>query len=234
MYHHRHWETAAGLPQWHQNVWPTRSYLYMLHSPHFLDHWSSRAEAHCSDEPPHQICSYTLLFLLFLHFLYIVDPPLCTSTPTWLHAITQHLHSLHQTNLTYFMDTWFTIHMYLLLFLVSPMCLLPQSNQSWAFTPHGQVLHLGWALCSLSCFSFIFNLPVFTFHSETRATQLPIPVSPRIEIEHLHLAPSHTYLTPFRITLHCLTITLSLPYSTPGDDPLPPDRTPSEPHRIYA
>ena len=40
-------------------------------------------------------------------------------------------------------------------------------------------------LCSLSCFPFIFNLPVFTFHGEhhqRRATQLPIPVSPRIEI----------------------------------------------------
>ena len=34
------------------------------------------------DEPPHQICSYTLLFLLFLHFPYIADPPLCTSAPT--------------------------------------------------------------------------------------------------------------------------------------------------------
>ena len=32
------------------------------------------------DGPPHQICSYTLLFLLFHYFLYIVDPPL--STPT--------------------------------------------------------------------------------------------------------------------------------------------------------
>ena len=40
-------------------------------------------------------------------------------------------------------------------------------------------------LCSLSCFPFVFNLPVFTFRSEhyqRRATQLPIPVSPRIEI----------------------------------------------------
>ena len=34
------------------------------------------------DEPPHQIHSYTLLFSLFLHFLYIVNPPLHTSTPT--------------------------------------------------------------------------------------------------------------------------------------------------------
>ena len=28
----------------------------------------------CDDEPPHQICSYTLLFSLFHYFLYIVDP----------------------------------------------------------------------------------------------------------------------------------------------------------------
>ena len=34
------------------------------------------------DEPPHQIRSYTLLFLLFLHFPYIADPPLRTSAPT--------------------------------------------------------------------------------------------------------------------------------------------------------
>ena len=33
-----------------------------------------------TDEPPHQIHSYTLPFSLFLHFLYITDPPLCTST----------------------------------------------------------------------------------------------------------------------------------------------------------
>ena len=41
------------------------------------------------------------------------------------------------------------------------------------------------ALCSLSCFPFVFNLPVFTFRSEhyqRRATHLLIPISPRIEI----------------------------------------------------
>ena len=40
-------------------------------------------------------------------------------------------------------------------------------------------------LCSLSCFPFVFNLPVFTFHEEHHyqsPNQLPIPVSPRIEI----------------------------------------------------
>ena len=35
-----------------------------------------------ADEPPHQICSYTLIFSLFLHFPYIADPPLRTSAPT--------------------------------------------------------------------------------------------------------------------------------------------------------
>ena len=103
--------------------------------------------SHCSlilkkkdngDEPPHQICSYTLLFLLFLHFLYIANPPLCTSALTRLHrialALAWQLHSLHQTDLAYLMDIWLTIHMYLLLFLVSPTCPLLQSDQSWALT----------------------------------------------------------------------------------------------------
>ena len=70
-------------------------------------------------------------------------------------------HLLHQTNLTYLMDTWFTIHMFLLLFLVSPTCALLQSDQSRAFSPCSQALCFGWALCSLSCLPFIFNLPVF-------------------------------------------------------------------------
>ena len=60
------------------------------------------------DEPPHQIPSYTLLFSLFLHFPYIADPPLCTSAPTRLHAITLALarqsHSLYWTDLAYLMD----------------------------------------------------------------------------------------------------------------------------------
>ena len=41
-----------------------------------------RDDGRIADEPPHQIHSYTLLFSLFLHFPYITDPPLCTSTPT--------------------------------------------------------------------------------------------------------------------------------------------------------
>ena len=60
------------------------------------------------DEPPHQIHSYTLLFSLFLHFPYIADPPLCTSTPMQPHTIAlvlaQQSHSLYRTDLAYLMD----------------------------------------------------------------------------------------------------------------------------------
>ena len=68
------------------------------------------------DEPPHQIHSYTLLFSLFLYFLYIIDPPLRTPTLTRPHvialALAWHLHLLHWTDLTYLIDTCFTIHMF--------------------------------------------------------------------------------------------------------------------------
>ena len=53
------------------------------------------------------------------------------------------------------------------------------SHTTWSGTFYN------FALCSLSCFPFVFNLPVYTFrsdHHQRRATQLPIPVSPRIEI----------------------------------------------------
>ena len=52
-----------------------------------------------TDEPPHQVHSYTLLFLLFLHFLYIVDPPLRTSAPMRLHVILLALASLDRSHL---------------------------------------------------------------------------------------------------------------------------------------
>ena len=52
------------------------------------------------------------------------------------------LHSLHWTDLVYLMDIWLTIHMYLLLFLVSPMCPLLRSDQSRVLTPHGQALSI--------------------------------------------------------------------------------------------
>ena len=51
-------------------------------------------------------------------------------------------HSLHWTDHAYLMDTCLTIHMYLLLFLVSPMCPLLRSNQSQVLAPHGQALSI--------------------------------------------------------------------------------------------
>ena len=147
------------------------------------------------DEPPHQIRSYTLLFLLFLYFLYIVNPPLCTLTKCdharwWasssdtliypsiftfpslslhrqsstmhLHsnaitlALTRQLHLLHQTDLAYLMDIWLMIHMYLLLFLVSPTCPLLRSNQSQALAPCGQALSITSPYaCIIVCHSYL-------------------------------------------------------------------------------
>ena len=104
----------------------------------------------------------------------------------------------------------------LLLFLVSPTCLLPWSNQSQALTPRGQVLCLVWALCSLSCFSFIFNLPFkreqFTHTSFPQNSDLSTYAS------HCTMLISH-YLTSHRTALQSHHLYL---YTTPGDDPLPP------------
>ena len=94
------------------------------------------------DEPPHQIHSYTLLFSLFLRCLYIADPPLRTSAPMRPLVLAWQSHLLYRTDLAYLMDIWLTIHMYLLLFLVSPTCPLLQSDQSRVPAPHGQALSI--------------------------------------------------------------------------------------------
>ena len=74
--------------------WPTRELVgfgcLWLYSPGQKPFWTlcSLCSLHsdknelavADDEPPHQIRSYTLLFSLFLYFLYIVDPPLHTPT----------------------------------------------------------------------------------------------------------------------------------------------------------
>ena len=119
----------------------------------------------CGDEPPHQIRSYTLLFLLSLHFPYVADPPLCTSTPTRLHAITlaltlsdrSHLFDGHMT---------YDSHVFTSILSVSnvpPPVVRPitssRTMQSGTF--------YNFALCSHSCLPFVFNLPVFTFHQRT-------------------------------------------------------------------
>ena len=136
------------------------------------------------DEPLHQIHSYTLLFLLFLHFLYIADPPLCTSAPMRPHAIALvlawQLHLLYQTDLAYLMDIWLTIHMYLLLFLVSPMCPLLRSDQSWVLVPRGQALSIALPYaCIFVYHSYLtcLYLPFATEHHYRSPNQLPIHTS---------------------------------------------------------
>ena len=137
--------------------------------------------AGCGDEPPHQIRSYTLLFSLFLHFLYIIDPPLCTSAPMQPHTIMltpSDQSRLFDGHMTYDSHVFTSI---LSISNVPPPAVRPITSSC---TVRSGTFY-NFALCLHSCLPFVFNLPVFTFHSEhhqRRATQLPIPVSPRIEI----------------------------------------------------
>ena len=129
-----------------------------------------------SDEPPHQICSYTLLFSLFLHFPYIANPPLHTSAPTRLHALARQSHSLYWTNLAYLMDIWLTIHMYLLLFLASPTCPLLRSDQSWGLAPRSQALSIASPYARILVYHSYLTclyLPLAREHHRRSPNQLP-------------------------------------------------------------
>ena len=176
------------------------------------------------DEPPHQICSYTLLFSLFLRFLYIINPPLCTS------ALMQS-HSLHQTDLAYLMDTWFMIHMYLLLFLVSPMCPLLQSDQSWALTLHGQALSITLPYAHFLVYHLYLTCLYFTFRrtssekSHTLAyTSFPqnwdLALMPHLALISHYFASHHTATIPPSLlaTLHLETI--PCPQIAPPQSPI--------------
>ena len=186
-----------------------------------------------SDEPPHQIRSYTLLFSLFLHFPYIAHPPLRTSALTQPHAITlalaQQSRSLYWTDLTYLMDIWLTIHMYLLLFLASPTCPLLRSDQSRGLALHGQALSIALPYARILVYHSYLTclyLPFTREHYYRSPNHLPIWVSPKIEISHLCFTLISHYFTLFRIASHCHNPTISTCHNTPGDNPLPPDRTP--------
>ena len=129
----------------------------------------ARGVASTGDEPPHQICSYTLLFLLFLCFLYIDDPPLCTSAPTACdhsHAhMTITLTSLDRSRL---FDGHMTYDSHVFTSILSISNVPPPAVQpitSSCTTRSGTFYSC--ALCSLSCFPFAFNLPVFTFHQKS-------------------------------------------------------------------
>ena len=116
------------------------------------------------DEPPHQICSYTLLFSLFLHFPYIADPPLRTSTPTIALALSDQSH-LFDGHMTYDSHVFTSI---LSVSNVPPPAVRPITRS--CTTQSGTFY--SFAICSHSCLPFIFNLPVFTFRQRT---SLPKP-----------------------------------------------------------
>ena len=136
------------------------------HSRH-RSSWSIRSDRDV-DEPPHQIRSYTLLFSLFPHFPYIANPPLRTSAPMRPHAtalaLARQSHSLYRTDLAYLMDIWLTIHMYLLLFLASPMCPLLRSGQSRGLALRGQALSIASPYA-----------PILVYHSYLASLYLPFP-----------------------------------------------------------
>ena len=192
----------------------------------------SNAYSSNSDEPPHQIRSYTLLFSLFLHFPYIANPPLRTSAPTRPHviALAWQSHSLPQTNLAYLMDIWLMIHMYLLLFLASPMCPLLRSDQSRGLAPHGQALSIALPYARILVYHSYLTCLYLPFtkreHHHRSPNQLPIWVSPKIEISHLRFTLISHYFALFHFASHCHNTTVSTCQNTPGDNPLPPDRTP--------
>ena len=127
-----------------------------------------------TDGPPHQIHSYTLLFLLFHYFLYIVDPPLCTPALMRPHVITLALASSDRSCL-------FDGHMFYnsLLFLY-PQCpptvrpiMSPHTMQSGTFYSYALDEPYALSLVDYSYLTFLY-LP-FNTHN------LPIWVSPRIQ-----------------------------------------------------
>ena len=151
-------------------------------------------------------------------------------------TLTRQSHSLYQTDLAYLMDIWLTIHMYLLLFLASPMCPLLRSDQSWGLAPRGQALSIASPYARILVYHSYLTclyLPLTREHHRRSPNQLPIWVSPKIEISHLRFTLISRYFALFRIASHCHDPTISTCHNTPGDNPLLPDRTPSEPHRIY-
>ena len=121
-------------------------------------------------------------------------------------------HSLNWTDLAYLMDTWLTIHMYLLLFLVSPMCPLLRSDQSQALTPCSQALSITLPYAHfLVCHLYLTCLYLpFPQNIITKAPTNCLYQSPS-ELRFSTYASHHLTLISHYFTLHCTaTIPLSL------------------------
>ena len=139
--------------------------------------------------------------------------------------------------------------MYLLLFLVSPTCPLLRSNQSQALAPHGQALSITLPYAHflvfhsyLTCLYLPFTQNIIREEPHNGLYQFPPELRFSTYTLHRLTLISHYftlfrtishYFTLFRIASHCHDPTISTCHNTPGDNPLPPDHTPSEPHRIY-
>ena len=198
---------------------------------------SPTAPGTSGDGPPYQIpfyfhFSFTSSISLIHHY---TPPHQCNRT--WLYS---HSHNIH----TCFMglisliwwthDLWFTCFTSIL--SIPNMCpprvwpimspCTAWSGTYYSFTSDDPYARFLVYHSYLTCLYFTFH----SDHHQRRTNQLPIWVSPRIQI--IALTPRITSHSPHTI-LHCLIIPLSLPYTTPGDDPLPPDRTLRAPYDLY-
>ena len=92
----------------------------------------------------------------------------------------------------------------LFLFLVSPMCALPQSNQSRTLALCSQALTIASLWISLSCLPFVFNLPVFTFHhiEEPHNCLYEFPPELRFSTYASHHITSHYLAIPLSLLVH--------------------------------
>ena len=130
-----------------------------------------------ADEPPHQIHSYTLLFSLFLCFPYIVDLPLHTSAPMWLHTITHMTIALASLDRSHLFDGHMTYDSYVFTSILSVSNVPPPAV--WPITSSCTTrsgTFYSFTICSHSCLPFVFNLPVFTFCQPTSSPK-PQPIA---------------------------------------------------------
>ena len=196
----------SALPSVPQHCWPQG------------DWGQSLFQLRGDDGPPHQILSYTLLFSLFLYFLYIADPPLCT---THRHDHTR-THFIGPVSLI-----WWT---HVLQFTCS-ISILSIPN---VCPPMVQPIMDPCTMWSGTYHSFALDEPYahfLVYHLYLTCLYLPFTT-----YNCLYEFPPEFRLstcTSHHITSHCLTVPPSLPV-TPCLEMIPyPQITPSEPHRIY-
>ena len=216
------------------------------------------------DEHPHQILMYTLLFSLFHYFLYIIDPPLCTPAPTWLHLF-------HWTDLTLMsiLIRYSHIPFYFCFSITSSTSsIYHYAPPHWSDCTHfiRPISFIWWThVLQFTCFISILSIPnvhppaVWPIMNPC-TTWSGTYYSFTLDEPYAHFLVDHSYLTFLYLTFKTITIAhtsfpqnsdpalmpciaphsphtifhhITLPhspttltyYTTPGDDPLPPDHT---------